>query len=138
MFFEGLVDCVDQSSFEEKLPIIMEKWRSNDENTEALTGFCDWLLKNKVNVIRSTMLRSVREDAGLGCPPDAFYTNASECMNNVVKVKVHYKRLELPNFIVSCVKNRNVKLKELSYSGESTCWHPSIIIWKCPRINGLK
>ena len=99
MFFEGLVDCVDQSSFEEKLPIIMEKWRSNDENTEALTGFCDWLLKNKVNVIRSTMLRSVREDAGLGCPPDAFYTNASECMNNVVKVKVHYKRLELPNFI---------------------------------------
>ena len=45
------------------------------------------------------MLRSVREEAGLGCPPDAFYTNASECINNVIKVKVKYKRSELPKFI---------------------------------------
>ena len=44
------------------------------------------------------MLRSVREEAGLGCPPDAFYTNASECINSVIKVKVEYKH-ELPQFI---------------------------------------
>ena len=47
----------------------------------------------------ATMIRSVREEAELGCPPDVFYTNASECINNVIKVKVQYKRSELPHFI---------------------------------------
>ena len=31
------------------------------------------------------MLCSVRVDAGLGNPPEPFYTNASECVNNVIK-----------------------------------------------------
>ena len=50
---------------------------------DKINGFCEWLTKNKVDVIRHTMIRSVREEAGLGCPPDTFYTNASECINNV-------------------------------------------------------
>ena len=45
------------------------------------------------------MLRPIREDCGLGSPPDPFYTNASESMNNVIKVKVDYKRNELPQFM---------------------------------------
>ena len=44
-------------------------------------------------------LLPVREEAGLGSPPEPFYTNSSECMNNVLKVKVDYKRTELSAFI---------------------------------------
>ncbi len=92
--FEGLVDCADESSFDEKLPSIMDKWKSHEESKEAMTGFCEWLLKNKVDVIRHTMLQYVREEAGMGSPPDPFYTNASECMNSVIKVKVQLIQAE--------------------------------------------
>ena len=45
------------------------------------------------------MLLSVCEKVGLGSPPEPFYNNASECINNVIKVKVDYKKSELPVFI---------------------------------------
>lgn len=96
---EGLVDCADEGAFDEKLRLLVQKWKSHEESNEAVSDMCEWLFKNKVDVIRRTMLRSVREEAGLGCPPDAFYTNASECVNSIIKVKVEYKRSELPQFI---------------------------------------
>lgn len=64
-----------------------------------MQSFCDWFVHNKVSVVKQSMLRSVREEAGLGSPPDAFYTNASESLNSIIKAKVHYKRSELPQFI---------------------------------------
>ena len=45
------------------------------------------------------MLRPVREKAGLGRPPKAFTTNASESINAVLKRKVNYKRNESPVFL---------------------------------------
>ena len=41
------------------------------------------------------MLLPVREKAGLGSPPDPFFTNSSECINFVLKVKLDYKRNEM-------------------------------------------
>ena len=38
-------------------------------------------MRIKVGVVKQSMLRSVREEAGLGSPPNAFYTNASESLN---------------------------------------------------------
>ncbi len=57
-------------------------------------------LKNKVDVIRRSMLKPVREEAGLGSPPDRFYTNASETVNSILKNVVSYKQNELPDFIL--------------------------------------
>ena len=45
------------------------------------------------------MLRSVRQECGLGCPPEPFITNSSESVNAVLKRKVNYKKSELPDFI---------------------------------------
>ncbi|XP_064389220.1 uncharacterized protein LOC135337257 [Halichondria panicea] len=64
-----------------------------------------WFTKNKVDVIRRSMLKPVREEAGLGSPPDKFYTNASETVNSVLKNAVSYKQNKLPDFIL--------KLKEV-------------------------
>ena len=36
------------------------------------------------------MLRCVREECGLGCPPDILTTNASESVNAVLKRKVDF------------------------------------------------
>lgn len=60
---EGLVDCADESSSDEKLPACMDKWKGHEESKEAVTGFCEWLLKNKVDVIRHTTLQYVRKEA---------------------------------------------------------------------------
>ena len=45
------------------------------------------------------MLKSVREEAGLGVPPSVFTTNASESVNAMLKRKVEYKKNELPSFV---------------------------------------
>ena len=49
------------------------------------------------------MLRAIRQKAGLGC---SFTTNASESVNAMLKMKVDYKRNDLPVFLD--------KVKELS------------------------
>ena len=57
-----------------------------------ITGFIRWFLSNKLPVIRDTMLKPVREECGLGCPPQPFTTNASESINAILKRKVDYKQ----------------------------------------------
>ena len=51
------------------------------------------------DMVKKCMLRLVQQQAGLGCPPDAFTTNASERVNASLKNKVDYKRHELPVFL---------------------------------------
>ena len=63
-------------------------------------------IKYEYNVFKDTMLKPVREKAGLGSPPPQFSANASECVNAILKSKVDYKCSELPVFIE--------KLKELA------------------------
>ena len=104
--YEGLVDCEDVSMFDEKFELVQAKWKQHSTHHANIEEFCLWLSRNKAETIRSSMLRPVREDAGLGSPPQAFYTNASESINNVIKRKVNYKRNDLPHFIQ--------KLKELA------------------------
>ena len=104
--YKGLVDCMDVGMFDEKLELVQAKWKQHSTHHNNIEIFCLWLSRNKAETIRSSMLRPVREDAGLGSPPQAFYTNASESVNNVIKRKVDYKRNDLPHFIQ--------KLKELA------------------------
>lgn len=64
-----------------------------------IPGFYSWFLQNKVNTIKSTMLRSIRCEAGLGSPPLAFTTNASETTNSIIKAHVSYKPSQLMEFV---------------------------------------
>ena len=57
-----------------------------------MAGFIEWFVSNKADVIRDTMLRPVREECGLGNPPEIFTTNPSESMNAVLKHKVGFKK----------------------------------------------
>ena len=66
------------------------------EDLKEVQGFCDWFVQNKAAEMKHSMLRTVHEEAGLGSPPDAFYTNASESVNSIIKGKVQYQRNELP------------------------------------------
>ena len=92
-FYEGLVDTKNEDEFENKLDALLCKWKKDEDKDDK---FFDWFLKNKVNVIKNSMLQPIREEAGLGSPPVSFYTNASETINSVTKAKVQYKRNGLP------------------------------------------
>jgi len=61
-------------------------------------GFSDWFSKHKLHIVESTMLSSVRQSAGLGNPPEPFYTNQIESINRVIKHKTGYKTSEWPSF----------------------------------------
>lgn len=90
------MDANNEVEFEDKLDALLCKWKK-DENEDEV--FFDWFLKNKVNVLKNSMLQPIREEAGLGSPPVVFYMNASETINVTIKAKVQYKCNELPQFI---------------------------------------
>ena len=61
--------------------------------------FYNWFISEKSSIVRNNMIQSVRKEAQLGDPPEKFYNNASECINNVLKLKVDRKSQSLPEFV---------------------------------------
>ena len=100
VFEEGLVDSTDNSDFQAKVESLVAKWSNmQDASAMDMRKFIEWFKANKVQTICSTMLRSVREECGLGNPPDIFTTNPSESINAMLKHKMDYKKNELPTFV---------------------------------------
>ena len=97
--YEGLVDVNSETEFDDKLEQLLSKWVKQFNMKEEVEEFSKWFMENKANTMKHSMLRPVREEAGLGSPAEAFYTNASESINSVIKAKVQYKRNELSHFI---------------------------------------
>ena len=107
-YVEGLVDASDSIDFQEKVEKILEKWRNLSVPSSAnVERFISWFLNHKVPVIQDSMLRSVREECGLGSPPSQFTTNACETANSMLKSQTNYKRSEMFEFLE--------KLKQLIY-----------------------
>ena len=99
-YMEGLVDASDNLEFEVKTAKAITKWRNATQASGAdVEAFIAWFVKHKVPAIQQSMLRTVREECGLGSPPISFTTNACEAANSVLKKQVNYQRNELPEFI---------------------------------------
>jgi hypothetical protein len=47
--------------------------------------FHDWFMLNKAPEFVKSVIRPVRQLAGLGCPPEKFNTNRSERTNGVIQ-----------------------------------------------------
>ena len=90
------MDVTTETRFDEKLDIWRRKWLKNEHEVQS---FILWFIKNKVSVIKNSMLCPVHEEAGLSSPPEPFYTNASESVNSIIKSKVKYMRSKLPELI---------------------------------------
>lgn len=98
VYTEGLVDATDTADFEEKLDKLVDSWRDAPlPSTANIERFITWFLAHKAPVVRNSMLRSVREECGLGSPPGPFTTNACETANSMLKNEV--KRSEMFKFL---------------------------------------
>lgn len=98
-FSEGLVDSEDEDDFDAKLDVVQKRWAEIEVCHDIEQEFYSWFLRNKVDIMKSTMLKKVRSDAGLGSPPQPFTTNASETTNSIIKAHVSHKPSELMDFV---------------------------------------
>lgn len=114
VFIEGLVDASGDDDFQRKLDDVILSWQNCSIPSSANMGsFVQWFITNKSHVIRDSMLKPIREECGLGCPPEPFTTNASESINAMLKRKLDYKQSELPAFIDKVKELVNEQQKEL-------------------------
>ena len=74
----GLTEANDSEKFLNMLHNLKEKWSALHSNREA---FHCWFMANKSEEFVTSVIKSVRERAGLGCPPERFTTNRSEQTN---------------------------------------------------------
>ena len=73
---------VSDEDFPVKLEHVIASWESSPmPSSSNLAGFVNWFRNNKSHAIRDSMLKSLRVECGLGCPPEQFTTNASESIN---------------------------------------------------------
>ena len=113
---------------------VTTKWNSIESASSAdIDGFLQWFSANKVDVIVNSMLRSVREDCGLGNPPSTFTTNASESLNALLKNKMDYKKSELPTFVEKLKEICNEQDKE----AEKAVLCRGKYRLKCLKVSGL-
>ena len=110
VFCEGLVDCKNHEEFQQKLLMLKEQWGQLEDQDGQ--DFYEWFCEHKASVIEETMLKQIREDAGLGCPPDPFTTNASETANFVLKNKVDYKHNQLLEKLKQVVDDQDKKIEK--------------------------
>ena len=97
VFVEGLVESVSEEKFDRKVATVGAKWNEIESSSSQVSpGLHSWFVRYKAE---STMLKPVREQAGLGCPPEQFTTNQSEAINGVIKNQVGYKSRQLMEFV---------------------------------------
>ena len=108
------MDSCDENAFFTNLAALQTSW---DEQEVAALGkqydpcFYNWFVRTKADVFCTSTLRGTRELAGLGSPPQPFYTNANESMNSALKEKTNYTRMQWPQF----------NLKMLEFVKEQYC-----------------
>ena len=81
-FESGLSDAKDSEEFTVMLDSVLEKWSILHPNAEH---FHSWFKSNKAKQFSESVISSVRQRAGLGCPPEKFTTNRSERTNGVIQ-----------------------------------------------------
>jgi len=115
----SLVDAVSSFDFDTKLARVEERWNKLERNSRRVVPreciipeFYSWFVTEKSDVVRSSMIVSVRKAAQLGDPLERFYTNASELTNNVLKLKIDRKPQSLPAFVDharECAYEKNIE-----------------------------
>ena len=98
----GLIDADDASEFDVQVDLSKKMWdslhKSFNFKSDAFFAFFD---SQKEDVFKNCLIKSVRIAAGLGNPPEKYYTNNNESLNNRLKLEQKNKKLSWPAFNVS-------------------------------------
>lgn len=78
----GLNDAEDEEKFKNMLLNLNEKWSTLHKNGKV---FHEWFQTRKSQEFLASVIKPVRQRAGLGCPPVRFTTNRSERTNRLIQ-----------------------------------------------------
>lgn len=95
----GLVDAESESALDAMISSLEDVCNEREAQFHDPPSFHAWFKMHSRDVIATTMLRPLCESAGLGSPPQEYYTNAIESKNNVLKQQVQYKASQLPTLL---------------------------------------
>ena len=103
------MDCVSRADFDSKFDALEAVWNAREDPYCSKEGpqFYHYFKQYKAQVVRHNMLRCY---SGLGCPPAAYTTNASE---SIIKQHLHYKASLWPEFNEKLRKLINLSMKTL-------------------------
>ena len=98
---EGLVDA-ESAELDDEFLSLKEIWDRRERSllNTSHAEFHDWFQANSLEVVRNCMLKEKRVSAGLGSPPDPFYTNDVESKNSALKEQICSLQ-QLPAFVQS-------------------------------------
>ena len=83
--YEGLADCNSEEEYEVQLATWALQWDALEtEETGREAEFSTWFRRFKSTDVKTSMLKPLRSQAGLGDPPRQFTTNDAESINAVV------------------------------------------------------
>ena len=96
--YHGIVDSNDADDFYAKLCSLEKVWNDRERGiTNQEPTFYDWFVGNVSDTIITSMLKPLRQKAGLG---DSLYAiNDNEAENYLLKLKTEHKRVSLVTFI---------------------------------------
>ena len=95
----GLVDAESESELDAMLNSLEKVWNDRESPFHSPPEFHSWFRMYSRDVIATSMLYPIREKAGLGSPPEPYYTNDIESKNNILKQHVNRKSSSLPEFV---------------------------------------
>lgn len=95
--YHGIVDSDDADEFYVKLCSLENVWNDRERAiTSQEPSFYDWFVGNVSDTIVTSMLKPLRQKAGLG---DTLYTiNDNEAENHLLKLKTEHKQVSLVTF----------------------------------------
>ena len=96
--FHGIVDCEDGNEFYAKLCSLEHIWNDQEKAiTKREPVFYQWFVCNHADSIEASMLKPVRQRAGL--EDSLFTTNDNEGINNLLKLTTGHTKLSLVELI---------------------------------------
>lgn len=99
-YTQGILDAEDTADFDGRLASLQTKWEERELTAHPYQQphFYDWICRYEPDVMKSSMIASVRTSAGLGCPPVKYTTNGNECLNNIAQAHANYRRCSWTEF----------------------------------------
>ena len=110
---KALVDASTAAEFDTMLAVLEKEWlRVEKSQHPGDAQFFSWFKKNLAVVMKENVIASVRQNAGLGCPPGFYTQNTSECCNSIVKRDAGGKK-EWSDFCTSLEDTAKSQAREL-------------------------
>ena len=129
---KGLLHAENEEEFEETWKILADNWKEKGKPGEE---FLEYMVKYQKDMIKTSMIASVREKCGLGKPPAEYTQNSNESINSKLKKSKGVGKLTVKDtvqLIKSEVEMQEQKIKMALIGSGEWSLAPQYKLLVCP------